>query len=155
MDAGIGWPLLPAHLLSPPLLATTETTWLPVSDSTGCPHHPTAAATHSLYHVPAPALLCPQGVRDTQLWLGRFQCLEQGEVEPTCNLSLCWLKNTKQTLDCALLCTHLDTRRQRWSNRYSCLSDCRAFGTNAGVPKETQQRLGKHSRWTAKTDLLQ
>lgn len=27
-DAGIGWPLFPAYLLSSPLLATTETTWL-------------------------------------------------------------------------------------------------------------------------------
>lgn len=69
MDAGIAQPLFPACLLSSPLLATTETTWLPVSGSTSCPNHPAAAATHSptalSFPRPCTALLCPQDGRDT------------------------------------------------------------------------------------------
>lgn len=55
--------------------------WHKLSESPCSSCHPRSHCTHSLSHVPAPALLCPQDVRDTQLQPGRFQCLEQSCTE--------------------------------------------------------------------------
>lgn len=138
-----------APLSCPPFIPywqQTETTWLPISDGTDgtLQQLPPPLPLHSLFHVPAPALLSPGWESHTALaWeISVPRAVRHREVEPPCNLGLCWLQNTRQTSDCALLCTHLNTRRQRWSKRYRCLNDCRAFGTNAGVPGRRSRGLG-------------
>lgn len=154
--AGTGWSLFPTYLLPSPLLATTETTWLVISDSRRTLHCPAAGTTcfppsHLLPHLPTSALRwgagsgvgeCTEDVRGTQLQFMRFQCLHR-DVEPQCNLGVCWLKNTKQTSDCVHLCTHQSNRKAKMVKKIMVVG---AFHTNAEAPGDMAK---------AKMDILQ
>lgn len=152
IDAGIGWPLFPAHFLSPPLLATTETTWLPISDSTSCPNHSTAAATPSptAFSFPCPCTspaLSPGCEGDTApAWEVSIQCLEQSCIERWNHLviSAC-VEQTKQTLVCTFVYAS-GYKEAKMVKKIMLPRWLQSFWHKCRCASETQQKLGKHSR---------